>query len=118
MRLVLALLVWVLLESSAIDIGKAWQSSHAPGPVVTVLFKEGAQTGRVVYGWDGSQSLQPLNGQQMRIIADEVIQGEAGSTSNSSSIFDRAWRGLAPLVALFWLCVFIAWPPRPRRSPA
>jgi hypothetical protein len=61
MRLI-AFILWAVLLTPAMNIGKAWQSSAEPGPVVTVNFKTGPVDGQMIYKMNGDAWLRDTKG--------------------------------------------------------
>ena len=113
MRILSAILIWLFLANPMLNIGQAWQTRAVPGPVVTVSTKDGQQNGHIVVELDGSRTLVTPDGRNFPL-RDEPIQGNVVQSANRPSVFQSAWRGIAPLVALTCICVLIAWPSRRR----
>lgn len=104
MRLI-AFILWVVLLTPAMNIGKAWQSSAKPGPVVTVNFKTGPVDGQMFYKTNGDAWLRDAKGTEYRLAGTETIVAGVRSSQERSvnEIISSTWRGIAPTVLITML---------------
>lgn len=104
MRYFIAFVAWCLLLTPALNLGRAWQSSAADGPKVTVHFSDASKTGVYVYELDGSNWLVEETGHKHRIRGTERITSVEPIDTNSGAArgvgFGQYWRGIIPLLAL------------------
>ena len=93
MRRFFGFLIWVVLLTPAINIGRAWQSSFYPGPTVAVSIAGNVVRGHMSYAIDGAESVIDEYGAKHRLDERSVI---------SSTLGTHADRDFIDLVMIYW----------------
>ena len=102
MRLI-AFILWVVLLTPAMNIGKSWQSSAELGPVVTVNFKTGPVDGQMIYKINGDAWLRDAKGTEYRLDGTETIAGRLWQERSIIDTMSLTLRGITPIALITML---------------